>query len=212
VTPMLAAALLSALGMWTKVTAAAATPQAEAVISPTPDLFIYDPSGTRLLGRAHYTVTRHDDLVTIEGRNDFVDGEHDIERDTLRTAPGDIPRMLTYEHSFFDTHGAAQIVARADSATGKTSCANYENGRGTIETAVLEFPPDTYAGAGVLVPIADRLRHGSATDLDIHVFDCALGPRILTLHADLARASWSCLLYTSPSPRDLSTSRMPSSA
>ena len=24
--------------------------------------------------------------------------------------------------------------------------------------------------------------------------------------------SWSCLLYTSPSPRDLSTSRMPSSA
>ena len=25
-------------------------------------------------------------------------------------------------------------------------------------------------------------------------------------------ANWSCLLYTSPSPRDLSTSRMPSSA
>ena len=25
-------------------------------------------------------------------------------------------------------------------------------------------------------------------------------------------ASWGCLLYTSPSPRDLSTSRMPSSA
>ena len=27
-----------------------------------------------------------------------------------------------------------------------------------------------------------------------------------------ARKSWDCLLYTSPSPRDLSTSRMPSSA
>ena len=26
------------------------------------------------------------------------------------------------------------------------------------------------------------------------------------------REYWSCLLYTSPSPRDLSTSRMPSSA
>ena len=25
-------------------------------------------------------------------------------------------------------------------------------------------------------------------------------------------AAWACLLYTSPSPRDLSTSRMPSSA
>ena len=28
----------------------------------------------------------------------------------------------------------------------------------------------------------------------------------------LANISWGCLLYTSPSPRDLSTSRMPSSA
>ena len=27
-----------------------------------------------------------------------------------------------------------------------------------------------------------------------------------------SQCSWSCLLYTSPSPRDLSTSRMPSSA
>ena len=27
-----------------------------------------------------------------------------------------------------------------------------------------------------------------------------------------ARGFWDCLLYTSPSPRDLSTSRMPSSA
>ena len=29
---------------------------------------------------------------------------------------------------------------------------------------------------------------------------------------DLLGRAWSCLLYTSPSPRDLSTSRMPSSA
>ena len=30
--------------------------------------------------------------------------------------------------------------------------------------------------------------------------------------ADLDARDWTCLLYTSPSPRDLSTSRMPSSA
>ena len=30
--------------------------------------------------------------------------------------------------------------------------------------------------------------------------------------ADLIRQTYACLLYTSPSPRDLSTSRMPSSA
>ena len=34
------------------------------------------------------------------------------------------------------------------------------------------------------------------------------GTRVLNLFA----RDWTCLLYTSPSPRDLSTSRMPSSA
>lgn len=186
---MVGAALLSGLRVGTDPAAAAAPAKAGA-IAQNSDLYIYDPTGTTLLGRAHYTVTQHDNLVTIEGRNEFIDGQRDIEHDTLRTAEGELPRLLTYEHNFFDAHGAAQLTANADAVTGKTSCAKYENGKGTIETAVLEFPPDTYAGAGVLVPVADQFRRG-ATDLDIHVFDCALGPRILTLHADLARAPWS---------------------
>ena len=62
-------------------------------------------------------------------------------------------------------------------------------------------------------------------------FHSVVGPEIPEIPADIetthnqpigrgsdARASWrsaqsfNCLLYTSPSPRDLSTSRMPSSA
>ena len=54
----------------------------------------------------------------------------------------------------------------------------------------------------------------------ILAFDCALGLALFgTLHALSPQAFYqfyhliySCLLYTSPSPRDLSTSRMPSSA
>ena len=172
--------------------------RAAAATSPTgniaqdSDLLIYDPTGTTQLGRAHYVVTQRGNMVTIEGRNDFNDGERDVEHDTLRSDGGELPRMLTYEHDYFDTHGAPQITASADMVAGKSSCAKYDNGKGTIETAVLEYPPDTYAGAGVLVPIADQLRRG-ATDLDIHVFDCAAGPRILTLHADLARDQWRFL-------------------
>ena len=171
---------------------AAAAASATATVAQDTDLLIYDPTGATLLGRAHYAVTQHGDVVTIEGHNDFIDGERDVERDTLRTDGGELPRMLSYEHDFFDAKGAPQIVASADTATGKSSCANYENGKGTIETAVLDYPPDTYAGAGVLVPIANQLRRGAA-DLDIHVFDCAGGPRILTLHADLAREQWRFL-------------------
>ena len=42
-----------------------------------------------------------------------------------------------------------------------------------------------------------------------------LGPEIEHIHTDpfdVQKTAATCLLYTSPSPRDLSTSRMPSSA
>ena len=45
-----------------------------------------------------------------------------------------------------------------------------------------------------------------------------MGKELLDKYSDLLiddfeeTLGWSCLLYTSPSPRDLSTSRMPSSA
>jgi len=40
-----------------------------------------------------------------------------------------------------------------------------------------------------------------------------LAPKTLSdIYTDIATIASSCLLYTSPSPRDLSTSRMPSSA
>ncbi|MGH7914796.1 MAG: hypothetical protein ACREPW_09130 [Candidatus Binataceae bacterium] len=189
VTAIVAVALVS--GPVTGLAAAVAPSKAGMVVEKSPDLFIYNPTGTKLLGRAHYSVTHRDDVVTIEGRNEFADGESDIERDTLKTAADAIPRLLTYEHSYFDAHGAAQIAAKADAVTGKTSCTKYENGKSNIEAAVLQFPSDTYAGASVLIPIADRLRRGNATEIDIHVFDCALGPRVLALHVDLTRAPWS---------------------
>jgi hypothetical protein len=190
VAAIIAAALLTGPATRTEPAAAVAPPKS-AVVAQNSDLLIYDSTGSKLLGRSHYTITQHDDVVTIEGRNEFIDGERDIEHETLEATGGEPPRLLTYEHNYFDAHGAPQLGATADAATGKTTCSKYENGTGTIQTAVLPFSADTYAGASVLVPIADSLRRGEATDVDIHVFDCAMGPRILNLHADLARSPWS---------------------
>jgi len=39
-----------------------------------------------------------------------------------------------------------------------------------------------------------------------------IGPRLTGSERTKKANEWTCLLYTSPSPRDLSTSRMPSSA
>ncbi len=67
-----AVALLSGLRIGTNAAAAAAPAKAGASALNS-DLYIYDPTGAQLLGRAHYTVTQHDGMVTIEGRNEFID-------------------------------------------------------------------------------------------------------------------------------------------
>ena len=48
--------------------------------------------------------------------------------------------------------------------------------------------------------------------LDLGDYPLNLGPEAQDQVVDIIRAVQPCLLYTSPSPRDLSTSRMPSSA
>ena len=156
------------------------------------DFLIYNPSGTTLVGRAHYVIMQEGGFITIDGRNNYLDGEYDVEHDLLKTVDSGPPRLVTYQHSFFDPQGKPQIIAYADLPGGKGSCAVYHGGKGTIETADLDFPPDTYAGSAVLVPIAEQMRRAAA-DLDISVFDCAAGPRLLTLHADLTRSPWRFL-------------------
>ena len=70
-----------------------------------------------------------------------------------------------------------------------------------------------------LLPLIERALARAATSrAELDGVAYTAGPGLIgalltgaALARSLARA-WSCLLYTSPSPRDLSTSRMPSSA
>ena len=88
--------------------------------------------------------------------------------------------------------------------------ASYDDGRVfTTDEYGLTIALDAASGlvlwsrSMALQPVAagGRLYTGGSSSLAVH--DAATGERVRTL---------SCLLYTSPSPRDLSTSRMPSSA
>ena len=59
---------------------------------------------------------------------------------------------------------------------------------------------------------SDTLIGHNIIRFDIPVAEKVLGIKIKAKLVDTLALSWYCLLYTSPSPRDLSTSRMPSSA
>jgi len=63
-----------------------------------------------------------------------------------------------------------------------------------------EKDPEGRAAADERGPVAETLRMLKSEKLP------------LALAADVCLCEYTCLLYTSPSPRDLSTSRMPSSA
>ena len=60
---------------------------------------------------------------------------------------------------------------------------------------------------GTITPVADLVKLAHAVGAKVLV-DAAQH----TPHSKTDVQAWDCLLYTSPSPRDLSTSRMPSSA
>ena len=56
-----------------------------------------------------------------------------------------------------------------------------------------------------------RLRNGTTSD-NLPAFDLSTNLDLASADNNLFKLNSVCLLYTSPSPRDLSTSRMPSSA
>ncbi|HZO80592.1 MAG TPA: hypothetical protein VFB33_02775 [Candidatus Binataceae bacterium] len=187
------AAVLAGMAGAAAWAAAAPAPAAKASESQELDFLIYKPSSTVLIGRGHYAVAVHGEEVAIDGRSDFFDGEYDVESERLRASAGGDPRLVRYEHSFFGPHGAPQRVARVDAPSGRATCVTYSGTQGSTSSKVLELPADTYAGASVLVPIADELKRGASRDLGFHVFDCASGPRIFSLHVDMQQGLWSYL-------------------
>ena len=68
------------------------------------------------------------------------------------------------------------------------------------------------ASNGKTIEINNTDAEGRLTLADALVYACGLEPDAIVDLATLTGACVICLLYTSPSPRDLSTSRMPSSA
>ena len=71
-----------------------------------------------------------------------------------------------------------------------------------------QTPIDRYRNIGIMA----HIDAGKTTTTERVLFYTGISHKIGEVHDGNAVMDWICLLYTSPSPRDLSTSRMPSSA
>lgn len=129
---------------------------------PPSDFNIMDADGTQVIGHGHYEVRPDGNgYETALGEDHFNDGEYDIERDKLELRGDDqVPRMATFEHTFFNPNGTLQRVSKANFQSGLTSCIQSENGQAVVHSKVLQFPPDTFAGAAIVIPLKGYLLPG----------------------------------------------------
>jgi hypothetical protein len=149
------------------------------------DFHILNGDGSEIVGSAHYAVSEDGPgSYLLYGENRFLDGEYDIEEDRIESGGASRPTALTsYKHEYFNSDGSLQRVAQADLRAGEGSCVIYENGHAQESRARFDFPPDTYSGSTVLIPLTDRLRKGYGGPIRFHNFNCVPGPRLLTIEA-----------------------------
>lgn len=158
---------------------------------PPTNFKIYSEDGSQVIGNSHFVVERlPGGELRLHGENHYLNGQHDVELDTLEIDPGEaIPRLKSFSHVFYQSNGALFIAGTADIKTGEAVCVTNEEGTETRYTKQLDFPPDTYAGASILIPIMHALRHGVTAPIRMHYFDCTPEPKVLTIEATPNSAS-----------------------
>ena len=143
---------------------------------------ILDPGDHHLMGHARYRSEHRNGYTILIGKNEYKDGEHDVEREELAFKSGELPTMLKFDHDFFNPDGSRKLVARADPRSGEAACINYQSGQKHEVSKKLSFPPDTYVGAAAVVLMETAFRKGR-DQVDFHTFDCTPGPSIIAVTA-----------------------------
>lgn len=147
---------------------------------------ILSPKTQKVIGEGHYSIEHVAGGLILTGENRYFDGSYDVEVDRMDTLPNQqVPRLVDFRHIFYNRHGSIEREGLADMRTGDCSCEATENGKRTIETGRFDFPPDTYAGASILIPIQNHLTRGDrTTPLYLHDFNCVPGPKLLRVEAE----------------------------
>ena len=156
------------------------------------------------------TALRHDSAHKhVTGDAVYVDDIR-VPDDTLVVLIGQSPhahaRILDIDLSrVARSQGVVAVLTHAD-IPGRNDCSPvYGDDPILAETVV------SYVGQAVFAVVAETMR--AARDALAHaVVTYEPLSAVLTIDQAMREGSWLCLLYTSPSPRDLWISRMPSSA
>jgi hypothetical protein len=157
---------------------------------PPTSFKIYSEDGSEVVGQSHYFVERlGSGQLRLHGDNHYLNGQRDIELDTMELKPGEpVPRLKHFSHVYYKPDGSLFIAGTADLRSGAASCTDEENGQSQRYIDQFDFPPDTYAGASILIPIEHALRSGVTVPVRMHFFDCTPKPKLLVIEASPNRS------------------------
>jgi hypothetical protein len=160
---------------------------------PPADFNILSADGSHVIGHGNYRLSADSaGIQIVHGEDRYLSGDYDIEQDRLELRdPHKMPVMISSEHTFYRPDGSVERMNKADFRSGEASCGSYQRGKVTVDSATLDFPPDTFAGPVVVVPLQQFLRARAPGPMALHVFNCIPGPKVLQVKAyPKAPATW----------------------
>ncbi|MGH7865499.1 MAG: hypothetical protein ACREQB_10935, partial [Candidatus Binataceae bacterium] len=115
---------------------------------------ILDPESREIIGYGGYQFERSAGRIVLKGQNRYLSGEYDLETAAMNVvADRPLPVLVEFEHSFYNADGSISSAARADFSTGAASCRSRKGAEERIREEKLDLPPDTFAGAAILIAI-----------------------------------------------------------
>jgi hypothetical protein len=168
---------------------------ANALSFPLTNFAILNPDTGAVIGRSRYRIDSAGDGATLRGENGYFDGQTDVEVARLKlSAEGKLPKLVEFDHTFYNADKSILKRSHLDLRSGAATCIDNSDGQRNDQSAVLDLPDDTWAGASIVIPIQDLLRAGvKGESRPLHVFNCAPSPKIfaISVNFDPGNAVWS---------------------
>jgi len=166
---------------------------AAALSFPSTNFAILNPDTGAIIGQSRYSIESVADGAILRGASSFYDGQSDVETGKLLGVGDGLPKLVEFDHTFYNADGSIQARAHADLRSGAATCTSTTGGTSSDSSDVLQFPEDTWAGASIVIPIQHFLRAGDKVLPPLHAFNCAPVPKIfaISLQTDPGVALWT---------------------
>src|SRR5579863_7339190 len=101
---------------------------AAAITFPPTDFTILNPDTGATIGQGRYNIESAANGAILHGASHYSDGQSDVETAKLVDRGGSLPKLVEFDHTFYNSDGSIQERAHADLRSGASTCTHTTNG------------------------------------------------------------------------------------